>query len=67
MSEHQEIIQEMLKMQRRFIEIEQSGNFSTAEYYDNDSDSELASYKARYNELAVKLVDLSHQDKGSHR
>ncbi len=67
MSERQEIIQEMLAMQRKFIEIEHAGKFSAAEYYDNEGGSELATYKDRYNELAIKLVDCSHEEKGSHR
>ena len=57
----------MLEMQRKFIDIEHKGEFEASEYYDTDGDSELAKYKNRYNELAVKLVDLAHEEKGSHR
>ena len=67
MSEKQAVISEMLEMQHRFIELEKGGNFSASEYYDNEGGSELAGYKARYNELAIKLVDMAHEDKGSHR
>lgn len=67
MSEKQEIIQQMLKMQQRFIEIEKSGEFSLEQYYDSDGDSELAQFKRSYNDLAMKLVDLAHAEKGSHR
>ena len=63
----QEIIQQMLEMQKRFIEIEQSGKFSAEEYYDADSESELAQYKKAYDELATQLVDMAHDEKGSHR
>ena len=67
MSEKQEIIQQMLELQRKFIELEQKGLFSAEQYYDNEGDSELAIYKRSYNELATKLVDLAHAEKGSHR
>ncbi len=64
MTERSEIIQKMLKMQREFIKQEQNGEFSAAEYY---GDEGLGEYKKLYNELANKLVDLAHADKGSHR
>ena len=67
MSEKQEIIKKMMEMQQRFIEIEQSGEFSAEEYYDTEGDSELAKYKRAYDELAIKLVDMAHDEKGSHR
>ncbi len=67
MSEKQEIIKQMIEMQRKFIDLEQKGEFSTEEYYDTDGGSELAKYKRAYDELAIKLVDLAHEEKGSHR
>lgn len=67
MTEKQEIIKQMLDMQRKFIKLEQNGEFNAEEYYDTDGDSELAAYKNKYNELAVRLVDLAHEEKGSHR
>jgi len=67
MSNKQEIIKQMLEMQRRFIEIEQSGKFSIEDYYDSDGESELAQFKRSYDELATQLVDLAHAEKGSHR
>ncbi len=67
MSEKQEIIKQIMDLQKRFIEIEQAGEFSAEEYYDSDGDSELAKYKREHAELATKLVDLAHEEKGSHR
>ena len=67
MSNKQEIIKQMLEMQRRFIELEQNGEFSIEDYYDSDGDSELAQFKRTYDELATQLVDLAHADKGSRR
>jgi hypothetical protein len=67
MSNKQEIIKQMLEMQRRFIDLEQQGEFSIEEYYDSEGDSELAKFKRTYDELATQLVDLAHAEKGSHR
>ncbi len=67
MSEKQEIIKQMIEMQRKFIDLEQKGEFSAEEYYDSDGESELARYKQTYNDLAIKLVDMAHEEKGSHR
>lgn len=67
MSEKQKIIQQMLDMQKQFIEIEQAGKFSSEEYYDPDGATELSKNKKLYDELAMKLVDMAHEEKGSHR
>ena len=67
MSEKQEIIKQIMALQKKFIEIEQAGKFSAEEYYDSDGDSELSRYKREHAELATKLVDLAHAEKGSHR
>lgn len=67
MSKKQEIIGQMLEMQRRFIELEQNGEFSIEDYYDSDGESELAEFKRTYDELATQLVDLAHAEKGSRR
>ncbi len=67
MSEKQEIIKQIMELQHKFIELEQKGEFSTEEYYDTDGESELAKYKRLHEELATRLVDLAHAEKGSHR
>ena len=67
MSEKQDIINQMIKMQRNFIELERKGGFSSEQYYDSEGESELAKYKRAYDELAIKLVDMAHAEKGSQR
>ncbi|MDH3220139.1 MAG: hypothetical protein OEO19_11465 [Gammaproteobacteria bacterium] len=67
MSEKQKVIKRMLEMQHRFIDLEQKGDFSAEEYYDSDGESELARYKREFDELATRLVDMAHEEKGSHR
>ncbi len=67
MTEKQEIIKQMMDLQHRFIELEQRGEFSTEEYYDFEGDTELARHKRSFDELATRLVDLAHAEKGSKR
>ncbi len=67
MSEKQEIIKQMMELQHKFIDLEHRGKFSAEEYYDSEGDSELARHKRCFEELATKLVDLAHAEKGSHR
>jgi hypothetical protein len=67
MAEKQKIIKQMLDLQHKFIKIEQNGEFRVDEYYDSEGGSELAKYKKTYDELAVKLVDMAHAEKGSQR
>ncbi|MFT5219495.1 MAG: hypothetical protein ACI9LO_000631 [Planctomycetota bacterium] len=67
MSEKLEIIQQMLDMQKKFIAIEQAGKFSSEEYYDPDGEGGLAEHKRVFDDLARKLVDIAHAEKGSHR
>ena len=67
MSEKQEIIKQMMDLQHKFIELEQRGDFSTEEYYDSEGDTELARHKRSFDELATRLVDLAHAEKGSKR
>ena len=67
MSEKQEIIKKMMDLQHKFIDLEHRGEFSTEEYYDSEGDTELARHKRNFEELATKLVDLAHAEKGSKR
>ena len=67
MSEKQEIIQQMMDLQHKFIDLEHKGEFSAEEYYDSDGDTELARHKRSFEELATKLIDLAHAEKGSKR
>ncbi len=67
MTEKQKVIKQMLAMQRDFIKLERNDEFKIDDYYDNDGDSDLAKYKKKFNELAIRLVDLAHKEKGSHR
>ncbi len=67
MTEKQEIIQQLLAMQKQFIAREQAGGLDPKEYYDPDSGGDLDGYQSNYSDLANKLVEMAHEEKGSHR
>ncbi len=67
MSDKQEIIQKLLEMQKKFIAREQAGGLDPQDYYDPDTGGDLEGYQASYTELANKLVDMAHEEKGSRR
>ena len=54
-------------MQKKFIAQEQSEGIDLEEYYRGEGDSVINGYQARYAELANKLVELAHGEKGSNR
>ncbi len=67
MSEKQALIQRMLELQRKFIEYEHQHGLDPAEYWNPPPGHPLHDYRREYNELAKKLVDLAHAEKGSQR
>ncbi|MEN8129878.1 MAG: hypothetical protein ABFS45_06725 [Pseudomonadota bacterium] len=67
MSDRQEMIKKLLEMQKMFIEREHKGGVSMEEYFTPSDDSPLKGYRQEYRDLAMKLVDVAHEDKGSHR
>ena len=67
MNEKQKIIQEMLEMQKKFIAREQSDGIDQEEYYLPKEGDDLAGYQARFTELANRLAELAHEEKGSRK
>ena len=58
MSRKQELISEMLDMQKKFIAYEQSGAFNAEEYYVG----EWREYRERYQELAAEVREIASQE-----
>ena len=58
MSRKQELISEMLDMQKKFIAYEQSGEFNAEEYYVGD----WREYRERYQELAAEVREIASQE-----
>lgn len=67
MSEKQEIIKELLEMQRKFIEYEQKNGVNPEEYFVPPEDHVLHGYREAYAEKALRVLELAHAEKASHR
>ena len=64
-AEKAKLIEEMLEMQKQFIDREHDGGISGKEYY-YSQEGLLKDYRQVYMEKAMRVVDLSHQIVGSH-
>ena len=67
MSSKQEMIKEMLEMKKKISAYEQANGVDPAEYFTPEAGSELDGYRAKYQELANKVVDMAHEEAGSER
>ncbi len=65
MSEKAELIRKMLEMQKKFMEYEHKNGVDPKDYYAPDSGHELDGYRQEYRDIAMKVVELAHQEKGS--
>ncbi|MGD2118408.1 MAG: hypothetical protein PVG66_08625 [Chromatiales bacterium] len=61
-----DMIKEMLEMQKQFIDFEHNNGISGKDYY-YSQDGLLKDYREKYMEMAMKVVDLSHEIVGSSR
>ncbi|MBU0499748.1 MAG: hypothetical protein KJ558_15780 [Gammaproteobacteria bacterium] len=64
--EKQDLISQMLDMQKQFIEYEHQHGVSGKDYWAS-SDGLLADYRQKYLDMADRVVDLAHQIVGSRR
>jgi hypothetical protein len=60
------LIQQMLEMQRKFVDFEHQNGISGKDYY-YSQEGLLKDYKQEYRDMAMKVVDLAHQIVGSTR
>jgi len=54
-------------MQKKFMEYEHKNGVTQEEYFAPKSGHVLDGYRQKYQEMAMKVVDLAHADKGSRR
>lgn len=66
MGEKQDLINKMLEMQKKFIAFEQENGVEMEDYFVGEEGHPLYHYRQEYMEMAMKLVEISHQEKGSH-
>jgi hypothetical protein len=67
MSEKQELIKRLLEMQKKFIDYEHANGVEMEDYFAGDESHPLHNFRQEYTDLANKLVDMAHAEKGSHR
>lgn len=67
MSDKQEMIKKMLEMQKKFMSYEQENGVDPEEYWMADEGHPLHNYRQEYRDLAMKVVEAAHAEKGSHR
>mgnify|MGYP003332996231 CR=1 FL=1 len=67
MNEKQTLIKKMLEMQKQFSTYEQEHGVDPSEYWDAPEGHPLHQYREKYDELAAKVLELAHGEKGSKR
>jgi hypothetical protein len=67
MSEKKKLIQEMIAMQKKFIAQEHANGMDPEEYYSPTEGTEMEGYQSKYTEMANRLVEMAHEEKGSKR
>lgn len=67
MSSKADKIKEMLEMQKKFMDKEHESGVHQEEYFTPESGSVLDGYRQRYRDLAMEVVDMAHDEKGSQR
>jgi hypothetical protein len=67
MSDKAAKIKEMIEMQKKFIEYEHKNGVDPKDYFKPDAGHELDGYRQKYRDLAMEVVDMAHDEAGSHR
>lgn len=67
MSDKAAKIQELIDMQKKFIAYEQENGVNFKDYFTPDAGHPLEGYRQSYMDKAMELVDIAHEEKGSHR
>ena len=67
MSAKQKMIQKMIQMQKQFIARERESGVAQEDYFVPQSGDILDGYRETLDELETQVVDLAHEEKGSHR
>lgn len=67
MSDKAAKIQELIAMQKKFIEYEQKNGVNFKDYFTPEAGHVLDGYRQSYRDKAMELVDIAHEEVGSHR
>ncbi len=66
-SEKRKLIEQMLEMQKKFIEFEHKNGVQPQEYWMSQEGHPLYQYKDKYEEMSARVIDLAHAEKDSKR
>ena len=66
MSEKQDMIKRMIELQNKFIDFEHENGVNGFDYYTPQPGHPLEGFRQEYTELANKVVELAHEEVGSH-
>lgn len=67
MPDKKAMIAELIAMQKKFIAYEHEHGVEMKDYFAPESGHPLEGYKETFVEKAMELVDVAHEEKGSHR
>ncbi len=67
MGEKQELITKMLEMQKMFMDYEEKNGIEMEDYFVAPEGHPLHHFRQNYMDMANKLVDMAHAEKGSQR
>ena len=67
MGEKQDVIKKLLELQKKFIDYEHDSGVEMEDYFVAEEGHPLHHFRQEYTDLANKLVDMAHAEKGSHR
>lgn len=65
--EKQNLIESMIAMQKKFMAYERERGLNVGDYFAPGEDHALANYSQEYAEIANKVLDLAHLEKGSNK
>jgi hypothetical protein len=67
MGEKQDLIKKLMEMQKKFIDYEHEKGVEMKDYFAGEEGHLLHHFRQEYMDLANKLIDMAHEEKGSHR
>jgi len=63
----QDKIKKLLEMQKKFIALDREQGVEASEYFAPSDDSKMSGFKEEYRDLAMNILDLAHEEKGSKK
>jgi len=66
MSEKQNLIKRMLELQKKFTDYELEHGVRSEEYFAAPKNHPLYGYRQEFRDLALKVGELAHLERGSH-